>query len=307
MEPSLFTTEQRNKKSNKIDQKSIFEIIQIINSEDKKVPLAVEKCLDKIANVVGIVVESFENGGKLVYIGAGTSGRLGVLDASECPPTFGVSNKMVQGIIAGGDFALRNSVEGVEDDKVAGVESCKNIALNNKDTLIGITANGGANFVVEALNYANSIGCKTAAISSNQNAVIFDVVESNHRIHADVGPEIITGSTRMKSGTAQKLILNMITTAAMIKIGKVYNNWMIDLKPVNSKLVNRSINMICDITSCSKDTAKTTFYESKMNIRASVIMILLKINLKEAQILLEKNTGNINDVLDNNFKKRRKL
>ena len=217
------------------------------------------------------------------------------------PPTFGVSKEMVQGIIAGGDYALRNSVEGVEDDKEAGIEACKNINISNKDTLIGITANGGAPFVVEALNYANSIGCKTAAISSNQNAKIFSVVDSDFRIHADVGPEIITGSTRMKSGTAQKLILNMITTTAMIKIGKVYNNWMIDLNPVNSKLVNRSINMISDITHCSKEEATTTFYDSKMNIRASVIMILLNINLNEALELLEENKGNINDVLDNNY------
>jgi N-acetylmuramic acid 6-phosphate etherase len=301
MEHNSFTTEQRNIISNKIDTKSIIDIIEIINSEDKKVPLAVEKCLDKIANVISLVVESFENDGRLIYIGAGTSGRLGVLDASECPPTFGVSKEMVQGIIAGGDYALRNSVEGVEDDREAGIESCKKISLNNKDTLIGITANGGAPFVVEALKYASSIGCKTAAISSNQNAKIFDVVDPDFRIHADVGPEIITGSTRMKSGTAQKLILNMITTTAMIKIGKVYNNWMIDLNPVNSKLINRSINMICDITHCSKEEAKTTFYDSKMNVRASVIMILLNINLEEAKVLLEKNKGNINDVLDNNY------
>lgn len=301
MEQNSFTTEQRNINSNKIDTKSIYEIIEIINSEDKKVPFAVEKCLNEIANVISLVVKSFNNNGRLIYIGAGTSGRLGVLDASECPPTFGVSKEMVQGIIAGGDYALRNSVEGVEDDKVAGVEACKKVKICNKDTLIGITANGGAPFVIEALKYASSIGCNTAAISCNHNAKIFDVVDKKNRIHADVGPEIITGSTRMKSGTAQKLILNMITTTAMIKIGKVYNNWMIDLNPVNSKLVNRSINMICDITSCSKDVATKTFYDSEMNVRASVVMILLNISLKESKTLLEKNEGNINDVLDNNF------
>ncbi|MGD1821893.1 MAG: N-acetylmuramic acid 6-phosphate etherase [Pleomorphochaeta sp.] len=301
MEHNTFTTEQRNINSNKIDTKSIYDIIKIINSEDKKVPIAVEKSLDEIANVIKLVVKSFKSNGRLIYIGAGTSGRLGVLDASECPPTFGVSKQMVQGIIAGGDYALRNSVEDVEDDKEAGIAACKKIGLSNKDTLIGITANGGATFVIESLKYANSVGCSTAAISSNHNAKIFDVVNKQHRIFADVGPEIITGSTRMKSGTAQKLILNMITTTAMIKIGKVYNNWMIDLNPVNSKLVKRSINMICEITDCSKEEASRTFYESNMNVRASIIMVLLNTDLETAQVLLKENKGNINNVLDNNL------
>lgn len=301
METISFTTEQRNINSIKIDTKSIIEILEIINSEDKKVPFAVEKSLDKIANVIELVVDSFNKKGRLIYIGAGTSGRLGVLDASECPPTFGVSNEMVQGIIAGGDFALRNSVENVEDDKEAGIEACKKINLSRNDTIIGITANGGAIFVVESLKYANSLGCKTAAISCNYNARIFDVVNFKHRIFADVGPEIITGSTRMKSGTAQKLILNMITTTSMIKIGKIYNNWMIDLNPVNSKLIKRSINMICEITGCSKQLATKTFYDSKMNVRASIIMILLDTELESAIILLKKNNGNINNVLDDSL------
>jgi len=294
------TTEQRNSVSNRIDTKSIIEIIQIINNEDKKVPIAVEKALGNIANVIQCVVDSFKIGGRLFYIGAGTSGRLGVLDASECPPTFGVSKQMVQGIIAGGDFALRNSVEGVEDNKEEGVNSCKKLALSSKDVLIGVTAHGGAPFVVAALEYASSIGCETAAISCNKNTQVFEVIKPENRIFAEVGPEILTGSTRLKSGTAQKLILNMISTTAMIKIGKVYNNWMIDLNPVNSKLIKRSINMICDITSCTLKEAEKTFYESNMNIKASVIMILLKVNYEKAIFLLSKNEGNINNILDKN-------
>lgn len=301
MENDLLTTEQRNSISNKIDTKSITDIITIINSEDKKVPFSIENCLENIACVIQCVVNSFNNDGRLIYIGAGTSGRLGVLDASECPPTFGVSNQMVQGIIAGGDYALRNSIEGVEDNTKAGIDACKKIDLSTNDTIIGITANGGAPFVVSALEYASSIGASTAVISCNQTAKAFNVVMPEHRICAEVGPEIITGSTRMKSGTAQKLILNMISTTAMIKIGKVYNNWMIDLNPVNSKLINRSINMICDITLCSKNIAEKTFYDSEMNIRASVVMILLDLNLKEAKRLLEKHKGNINNLLDNKF------
>jgi len=300
MNKKVPTTEQRNIVSNKIDTKSIIEIIKIINNEDKKVPFAVEKALDNIANVIQCVVDSFNKDGKLFYIGAGTSGRLGVLDASECPPTFGVSKHMVQGIIAGGDFALRNSVEGVEDNKEEGVNSCKKLALSSNDVLIGVTANGGAPFVVAALEYASSIGCQTAAISCNENTEVFKVIKPENRIFAEVGPEIITGSTRLKSGTAQKLILNMISTTAMIKIGKVYNNWMIDLNPVNSKLIKRSIHMICDITSCSLEEAERAFYESNMNIRASVVMLLLRVDYKNAIFLLNKNNGNINNVLDNN-------
>jgi len=301
MENNLLTTEQRNILSNKIDTKSISEILKIINSEDKKVPLAIESCLDNIACVIQCVVDSFNADGRLIYIGAGTSGRLGVLDASECPPTFGVSTEMVQGIIAGGDYALRHSMEGVEDNEEAGIDACKNISLSEKDTLIGVTANGGAPFVVAALKYGKSIGASTAVISCNQTAKAFDIVKKEHRICAEVGPEIITGSTRMKSGTAQKLILNMISTTAMIKIGKVYNNWMIDLNPVNEKLINRSINMICDITSCSKEVAEKTFYDSKMNIRASVLMILLDVVLEDAREMLKKSKGNINNVLDDKF------
>lgn len=282
----IATTEMRNPASVGIDRKSTWEILRIINTEDKKVPYAVETALDEIAAVTDRVVAAFKQGGRLLYIGAGTSGRLGVLDASECPPTYGVSPQMVQGIIAGGEAALTHSIEGAEDDGQAGEDACKAHHLTSKDVLIGITANGGAPFVVQALRYAKSLGCAISAISCNQVSPVFDLVEPKMRIYLPVGPEIITGSTRMKSGTAQKLVLNMITTTAMIRLGKVYNNLMVDLKPVNAKLVDRSIRMIQEITACGEEMARDAFRESGSDTRKAIVMVALGVDAPQAERLL---------------------
>ncbi len=294
----LMETEQRNPLSYRIDSKSTLEILDIINTEDKRVPIAVEAAIPRIATIVDDVVASFNKGGRLFYIGAGTSGRLGVLDASECPPTYGVDPSMVQGIIAGGHKALTNSVEWAEDDGDAGIETLKGYDFSSIDVLIGITASGGAPFVVEAMRYAKGLGAKVGAISCNKETAVFDLIDENHRIFIPVGPEIITGSTRMKAGTAQKLVLNMITTTAMIRIGKVFNNLMVDLRPVNAKLILRARRLITEVTGCSEDQAIELFESSGHNTKVAITMGLLSVDKQEATQLLQLNEGSISRVLE---------
>jgi N-acetylmuramic acid 6-phosphate etherase len=290
-------TEQRNPVSYRIDTKSTLEILQIINDEDRKVPDAVATTLEPLAALVDDVVSSFQKGGRLFYIGAGTSGRLGVLDASECPPTFGVPPTMVQGLIAGGPPALTRAVEWAEDNGDAGVLELKAREFSQNDVLIGITASGQAPYVVGAMQYALSLGAKVGAISCNETSRVFDYAD--HRIYLPVGPEIVTGSTRMKSGTAQKLVLNMITTTAMIRIGKVYNNLMVDLMPLNAKLVDRAKRLIMEITSCTRETAELLYTQSQGNVKISVLMSMLSIGRETAQELLLQSLGSINRAIDN--------
>jgi N-acetylmuramic acid 6-phosphate etherase len=296
-----FTTEQRNEASSDIDSKTSLEILSIINSEDKKVPLAVEKILPAIAALVDDVVESFQKGGRLFYIGAGTSGRLGVLDASECPPTYGVSAEMVQGLIAGGRDALTASIESAEDRVEEGVGELKAKGFSRDDTLVGITASGQAPYVLGALEYARKLGAVTGAISCNGTSKTFEL--ARHKIFVNVGPEVVTGSTRMKGGTAQKLVLNMISTAAMIRLGKVYKNLMVDLKPVNHKLILRSLRLIREVTGCSEEQARTAFEASAggkvKNLKAAIVMVLLGKGPEEAQSLLEKAKGHISALVRN--------
>ena len=289
-----FTTEQRNAASLDIDTKNSLDIVKIINSEDKKVPYAVEKALPEIAALVDDVVKSFKQGGRLVYIGAGTSGRLGVLDASECPPTYGVSPDMVQGLIAGGREALTRSIESAEDRAEEGIRDLQNINFSRKDTLVGITASGQAPYVLGAMEYARDLGAVVGAISCNKNSRTFDLAV--HKIFADVGPEVVTGSTRMKSGTAQKLILNMISTAAMIRIGKVYKNLMVDLTPVNHKLVLRSIRLIREVTGCPKEAAEEAFKASGNKPKIAIVMVLLGIDRDTAEKKLAAADGHISKV-----------
>jgi len=288
MRERLEVTESRNSASLHIDRKTTSEIVSIINKEDERVPKAVEAAHDEIVYVIDKVVECFKRGGRLFYIGAGTSGRLGVLDASECPPTYGVPATMVVGLIAGGRNALTNSIEGAEDDREAGIRDVKTQNLCENDTLIGITANGGAPYVMAALEYANSVGAFTAAISCNEDAKLFDLVEKGARIYLPVGPEIVTGSTRMKSGTAQKLTLNLITTVSMIKLGKVYNNLMVDLQPVNKKLIRRSINMIVTITGIEEAEAEKIFLLAGNNTKKAIVMAALEVDAQEAERLLSE-------------------
>lgn len=289
-------TEQRNPASYQIDTKSTAEILTIINNEDKKVPEAVSQAIPQLTRLVDRAVEVFQKGGRLFYLGAGTSGRLGVLDASECPPTYGVSPDMVQGFIAGGDAALRRSIEGAEDDENHGIDQLRGAGFSASDMLVGITASGSAPYVLGALRYARSLGSPTGAISCNKDSRTFELAD--YPIYLPVGPEIVTGSTRMKSGTAQKLALNMITTTAMIRLGKVYNNFMIDLMPVNAKLVERSKRLINEITGCGESRAARIFEDSGRKIRTAVIMASLEVSKEEAEVLLKQGNGNINNALD---------
>ena len=288
---SQYTTEQRNEASSDIDTKSSLEIISIINTEDKKVPAAVEKILPRIAALVDDIVAVFKNGGRLFYIGAGTSGRLGVLDASECPPTYGVEPEMVQGLIAGGKAALTSSIESAEDRAKEGVKELKARDFSSKDALVGITASGQAPYVLGALEYAENLGAVTGAISCNANSKTFDY--ARHCLYVNVGPEVVTGSTRMKSGTAQKLILNMLTTASMIRVGKVYKNLMVDLRPVNHKLVLRSIRLISEITGCSEEKARQALEASYMRPKTAIVMVLKGVDRKKAESLLTEADGHI--------------
>jgi N-acetylmuramic acid 6-phosphate etherase len=278
-----------------IDALETAEILSIINEEDKNVPPAVEKVLPVIAALVDDVVIAFKKGARLIYIGAGTSGRLGVLDASECPPTYGVPPTMVVGLIAGGDIALRRSVEGAEDDAAAGEKALKDVGFTRDDVVVGITASGSAPYVLGALAYAGSIGAKVGAVSCNRDSRTFELAD--HRILLEVGPEVITGSTRMKAGTAQKLVLNMITTASMVRIGKVYRNLMVDLSPVNRKLVERSKRLVRQATGCSREVAEAAFLSSGKKPKIAIVMVLLGIGREEAENLVANGDGRIADAL----------
>ncbi|MEE9305925.1 MAG: N-acetylmuramic acid 6-phosphate etherase [Spirochaetia bacterium] len=289
------TTEQPNPNSFGIDAKSTKEILKIINHEDSKVPEAIGREIPAIAQVIDLVVEHFKQGGRLFYIGAGTSGRLGVLDAAECPPTYGTPPEMVQGIIAGGREALVRSIEGAEDIEADGVKAINDRGVNARDVLIGITASGHAPYVIGAIKRARELGAPAVALSCNKNSKTFQYAD--YRLFIDVGPEIVTGSTRMKSGTAQKLVLNMITTAAMIKLGKVFNNLMVDLMPVNNKLVVRSKRLIQTATGCDPKTAARAFADSGKRPKVAIVMVILGINREEAEQLLQANEGRIGQAL----------
>ena len=298
MENIKTITEERNPLSKDIDEKSTIQILKIMNEEDKKVPFAVEKALKEISIVTDDVINAFKNNGRLFYAGAGTSGRLGVLDASECPPTFGVSEEMVQGIIAGGEKALTHSVEWAEDNEEEAKKELVKRGFCKDDVLIGISANGRAPYVIGAMKYAISLGAKVGAICNNPSTYMFDLVDRDHQIYLSVGPEIITGSTRLKSGTSQKLVLNMITTTAMIRIGKVYNNLMVDMKPVNNKLIKRAENLIREITGCSEDRSIKLLKESENNTKLAITMELTKLDSIAAKKMLEDNDGSIRKVLE---------
>jgi N-acetylmuramic acid 6-phosphate etherase len=289
-------TEQPNPVSAGIDSKSSREIVAIINAEDHKVAAAVAAALDDIARVVDAVVDGIRRGGRLVYVGAGTSGRLGVLDAAECPPTYGTPPGMVQGIIAGGPEALTRSIEGAEDDEAAGAAAIDDRSIGVHDVIIGITASGQAPFVIGAMKRARERGAVVAALSCNRGSLTFE--HADHRLLVEVGPEIVSGSTRMKSGTAQKLVLNMISTAAMIRLGKVYNNLMVDLRPVNSKLVRRSLRLIRIAAGCDETAAERAFEASGRRPKTAIVMVLLGLGRDEAESLLASHEGRIGQAVE---------
>ena len=288
---STLITEQRNPNSMHVDSLSALEIVQLMNEEDKQVPLAIEKCLPQIAQAVECIVAAFQQGGRLVYIGAGTSGRLGVLDASECPPTFGVSPEMVKGIIAGGERALRHPIEGAEDSKTQAVVDLQTIQFSSKDVLVGIAASGRTPYVIGALEYAKSLGSVTASIASNPNSAMANIVDI--AIDTVVGPEVLTGSSRLKSGTAQKLVLNMLTTASMILMGKCYQNLMVDVQASNEKLKARAIRIVMQATDCDKALAEDTLKQADQNAKLAIMMILSGLDRAQAEALLEKHQGKL--------------
>ena len=288
---STLITEQRNPNSMHVDSLSALEIVQLMNKEDKQVPLAIEKCLPQIAQAVECIVAAFQQGSRLVYIGAGTSGRLGVLDASECPPTFGVSPEMVKGIIAGGERALRHPIEGAEDSKSQAVVDLQTIQFSSKDVLVGIAASGRTPYVIGALEYAKSLGSVTISIASNPNSAMANIVDI--AIDTVVGPEVLTGSSRLKSGTAQKLVLNMLTTASMILMGKCYQNLMVDVQASNEKLKARAIRIVMQATDCDKALAEETLKQADQNAKLAIMMILSGLDRAQAEALLEKHQGKL--------------
>ncbi len=265
-------TERRNEATFGLDEMSVLEACEKMNEEDQKVPMAVKKELKSIAKVIEQTIKSFKAGGRLIYLGAGTSGRLGVLDAAECVPTFGVEPEMVVGLIAGGQKAMTVAVEGAEDSKELGKNDLVQLQLKKEDMVVGIAASGRTPYVIGALDYANEIGASTASLSCNKEAEISK--HATFPIEVDCGPEFLTGSTRLKSGTAQKLILNMISTISMIGIGKVYNNLMVDVKPTNEKLVERSKRIIMAATEVDYPTAEKYFLEAEENVKLAIVMIL---------------------------------
>lgn len=267
-----------------------------MNREDRRVPIVVAGVIADIEKAVQCAVASFRSGGRLIYVGAGTSGRLGVLDAVECVPTFSTSPKQVVGVIAGGSSALTQSVEGAEDSEAMGAEDLAELALTAKDFVVGVAASGRTPYVIGALKYARQIGASTAAVSCNAHAVISrfaDIV-----IEAETGPEVLAGSTRLKAGTAQKLILNMISTASMIGLGKVYQNLMVDVKPSNEKLIARAKRMISEATGVSEAEAETYFEASGQQVKTAIVMILLKCNRVEAERQINAADGHIGHVLN---------
>lgn len=288
------TTETRNPNTLDIDRVSTVEIVKKINNEDKTVAYAVEKAIPEIAKCVDMVYETFMNDGRLIYMGAGTSGRIGLVDAVECKPTYGVSPEMVQCLMAGGMSAMVQAVEGAEDSRTMAVEDLKRINLTNKDIVIGIAASGRTPYVLGGVEYARSIGAKTASISTSQNTILSSMVDCP--IEAVTGAEPITGSTRMKSGTAQKMICNIISTSAMVKMGKVYGNLMIDVQATNEKLVARAVSILKEITGLDDDDAKEAF-DKYGSVKKAMLGVLAGIEPDEVNKILDKHKGNIHESL----------
>lgn len=288
-------TEQRNPNSMQLDSLSAQELVALINREDQQVALAIEKCLPQIASAVEKIVAAFERGGRLVYVGAGTSGRLGVLDASECPPTYGVKPEMVVGLIAGGDYALRHPIEGAEDNVQQGQADLEEIDFSARDVLVGVAASGRTPYVLGALNYAKQLGATTVSIASNPNSKMAEVADI--AIETVVGPEVLTGSSRMKSGTAQKLVLNMLTTASMVLIGKCYQNLMVDVQASNEKLKARALKIVMEATECDNEAAANVLTKANGQVKLAILMQLSGLDALEAQSLLDKSNGKLRQAL----------
>ena len=292
---SQMITEGRNPASQNIDELSTEAMLRVINDEDKKVALAVEAIVPQIATAVDAICAAFRAGGRLIYCGAGTSGRLGILDASECPPTFGTPREQVIGLIAGGHTAILQAVENAEDNREQGAQDLKDIHFSRHDVLVGIAASGRTPYVLGALAYANELGATTVSLSCNPGSAMSQVAAI--ALTPVVGPEVVTGSSRMKAGTAQKLVLNMLTTGSMIRSGKVYGNLMVDVEATNQKLVQRQVNIVMQATDCDDATARAALTGCGGHCKTAILMVLADLNADEAKALLGQHQGFIRQAL----------
>ena len=281
-------TEQRNPNSMHLDEMSVEEIAKLMNEEDWGVPEAIQRAIPEIAELIEAVIRAFKNEGRLIYIGAGTSGRLGILDAVECVPTFGTSPEKVVGLIAGGEQAIKDAVEGAEDSKELAIEDLKKLRLTKNDIVVGIAASGRTPYVIGGLNYAKEIGAKTGSLSNNENTKISEIAD--YPIEVITGPEVLTGSTRLKAGTAQKIVLNMITTISMVKIGKAYENLMVDVLATNEKLVDRAKRIIVEATGVDYEEAEKVFDEAG-SVKLAIVMILSGASKEDSKAALEETDG----------------
>jgi N-acetylmuramic acid 6-phosphate etherase len=293
---SRIATEQRNPRTADIDTVGTEEMLRLINTEDAGVPAAVATQLPAIARAVDGIVARMRDGGRLIYIGAGTSGRLGVLDASECPPTFNTPPELVVGLIAGGDHALRHAIEAVEDQPEAGADALKAIDVTANDTVVGIAASGRTPFVLGAITHANEVGALTVGICNSDGAQLSELVEIS--IPVVTGPEVVTGSTRLKAGTAQKLVLNMLSTGVMIRLGKTYGNLMVDVQPTNEKLRARAIRIVREATGVTDDEASNALRGASNEVKTAIVAVLLGIAPDEARQRLTAGDGRVREALE---------
>ena len=296
VELQKIATEQRNPNTMHIDTLSTLDMIRLINQEDHRVAEAVAEVTDKIAEAVDVIAERLSKGGRLIYCGAGTSGRLGILDAVECPPTYSTDPEMVQALMAGGYPAIFKAVEGAEDSKELGVQDMKNINFASGDVLVGIAASGRTPYVLGCMEYAKELGAPTVSVTCCPGSVLDNFADIG--IAPCPGPEVITGSTRMKSGTAQKMVLNMLSTGSMIKLGKVYGNLMVDVKPSNEKLIRRCVTIVVNATGCDDATATAALEACGYRPKTAIIMVLCGVNAEVAVAMLEKAEGRVAKVLE---------
>lgn len=292
---SVLVTESRNKETMGLDQMTPLEIVTVMNREDGKAVKAVEEVLPQIAQAIAWCTDSLKQKGRIIYIGAGTSGRLGVLDAVECPPTFGVSPDVVVGLMAGGTPAFVKAVEGAEDSQTMGEEDLKEIHLSPADIVIGLAASGRTPYVIYGLRYAKKIGCRTVAVSCNRDSEIGK--EADLAIEPVPGPEVLTGSTRLKAGTVQKMVLNMISTGSMVGIGKVYQNLMVDVVQTNMKLITRAENIVMTATGCTREEARDSLEEAEGSVKLAITMILLQCGAKSAKTRLNRAGGYVRNAI----------
>lgn len=296
VELEKIATEQRNPNTMNIDSLSTLEMVRLINQEDHKVAEAVALVTDKIALAVDLITDRLSKGGRLIYCGAGTSGRLGILDAVECPPTYSTDPEMVQSLMAGGYNAIFKAVEGAEDSKELGVQDMKNISFSSGDVLVGIAASGRTPYVLGCMEYAKELGAATVAVTCCPGCLLDTIADIG--IAPAPGPEVVTGSTRMKSGTAQKMVLNMLSTGTMIKLGKVYSNLMVDVKPSNEKLIRRCVTIVCTAAECDEAAAVAALEQCEYHPKIAIVMVRMGIGAEEAKDLLHQAGGRIAKVLE---------